>query len=178
MRVPLLDLKSQYQSIKDEIDNAVQGVLDSTQFIMGPDVKALEEEFSSFNNVKFAVGVASGTDALILSLCACGIKEGDEVITTPFTFIATTEAIIKVGAKMVFVDVDEKTFNLDVSQIESKITKRTKAILPVHLYGQSADMDPILDLAKKYNLKVIEDSAQAIGAEYKGNVLQRFDLWR
>ena len=168
MKVPLLDLKSQYAAIKDEVNQAIQRVLESCQFVLGPDVQALEEEIAAFCATKYAVGVASGTDALTLSLHACGIGEGDEVITTPFTFIATIEAISKVRAKAVFVDIDVSTYNLDAQQIEDKITDKTKAIIPVHLYGQMADMDPILTLAKKYELKVIEDMAQSLGAEYQG----------
>ena len=168
MKIPLLDLKAQYAVIKDEVNQAIQRVLESCQFVMGPDVQALEEEIAAFCTTKYAAGVASGTDALTLSLHACGIGEGDEVITTPFTFIATIEAIFKVRAKAVFVDIDVSTYNLDIQQIEDKITDKTKAILPVHLYGQMADMDPILTIAKKYELKVIEDMAQSLGAEYKG----------
>ncbi len=138
------------------------------QFILGPEVKAFEEEIASYCGTKFAIGVASGTDALHLALLACGIKGGDEVITSPFTFIATAEAITRCGATPVFVDVEPKTYNINPAQIEPKITEKTKAILPVHLYGQPADMAPILELAPKYNLKVIEDCAQALGAEYKG----------
>lgn len=167
MNIPLVDLKAQYDSIKGEIDSAIRGVVESGQFILGPETKALEEEIASYLGVKYAVGVASGTDALHLALLACGIKPGDEVITTPFTFIATAEAITNCGATPVFVDIDPQTYNIDPAQIEPKITAKTRAILPVHLYGQPADMDPILELARKYNLKVIEDCAQALGAEYK-----------
>jgi len=167
MRIPLTDLQAQYCSIKDEIDAAIQRVLDNGQFILGPEVKTFEEEMADFCGVRFAVGVASGTDALHLALLACGIKPGDEVITTPFTFIATAESIAKCGAKPVFADIDQRTYNIDPAQIEPKITSKTRAILPVHLYGQPADMDPIIDLGSKYNLKIIEDCAQALGAEYK-----------
>ncbi|MFC1864257.1 DegT/DnrJ/EryC1/StrS family aminotransferase [Chloroflexota bacterium] len=168
MNIPLVDLMAQYERIKDEVDKAIQGVIHSGQFILGPEVKVFEEEITSYLNAKYAVGVASGTDALQLALLACGIESGDEVITTPFTFIATAESIAKCRAIPVFVDIDPKTYNIDPAKIEAKITRRTKAILPVHLYGQSADMNPILELAKKHNLKVIEDCAQALGAEYKG----------
>lgn len=168
MKIPLVDLKAQYSSIKQEIDEATQRLIESGQFILGPEVKALEENIAAFVGVKYAVGVASGTDALQLALLACGIRPGDEIITTPFTFIATTEAITQCGATPVFTDIDPKTYNIDPTKIEPRITKRTKAILPVHLYGQPADMDPILELGKKYSLKVIEDCAQALGAEYKG----------
>lgn len=166
--IHILDLKPQYHALKKEIDAALLSVCESTAFILGPQVKAFEQEFSSYIGVPFTAGVASGTDALHLALEACGIGEGDEVITTPFTFIATEEAISYAGAVPVFVDIDENTFNMDVSQIEGKITPKTKAILPVHLYGQPADMDPIMEIARKHGLKVIEDCAQAAGAEYKG----------
>lgn len=168
MTIPLVDLKAQYDSIRGEIEPAIHRVVQSGQFILGSEVKAFEEEVATYCGTKYAVGVASGTDALHLTLLACGIKPGDEVITTPFTFIATTEAIAKCGATPVFVDIDPKTYNIDPSQIESKITSKAKAILPVHLYGQPAAMGHILELARKHNLKVIEDCAQALGAEYKG----------
>jgi dTDP-4-amino-4,6-dideoxygalactose transaminase len=166
--IPFVDLKSQYDSIKDEIDEAIQNVLNNTCFIMGEELKKFEEEFARFCNIKYAIGVANGSDALILSLRACCIGEGDEVITVPHTFIATAEAISNVGGKVVFLDIDTKTYTIDISKIEEKINEETKAIIPVHLYGQPANMDPIMRLAKKYNLKVIEDAAQAHGAEYKG----------
>jgi dTDP-4-amino-4,6-dideoxygalactose transaminase len=162
-----LDLQSQYQSIKGEIDEAIQKVLNKGVFIGGEEVKKLEKDIADFCNVKYAIGVNSGTDALFLALKALGIGEGDEVITTPFTFIATAEVIVNLGAKPVFVDINPKTFNIDVDKIEEKITSKTKVILPVHLFGQSAEMDKIMELAEKYNLKVIEDAAQAIGAKYK-----------
>jgi dTDP-4-amino-4,6-dideoxygalactose transaminase len=168
MKIPLVDLKSQYHSIKREIDEAVRRVIDSGQFILGPEVKSFEDAIVNYLGTKYAVGVASGTDALQLALLACGIKQGDEVITTPFTYIATAESILKCGAKPVFTDIEPETYNIDTAQIKLKITKKTRAILPVHLYGQPADMTPILDLAAKYNLKVIEDCAQALGAKYNG----------
>ncbi len=168
MKIPLTDLKAQYSSIKDEIDSAIQRVIQSGQFILGPEVKAFEDEVAAYCGTKYAVGVASGTDALHMALLACEIKSGDEVITTPFTFIATSEAIAKCSARPVFADIDLKTYNIDPVQIEAKINKKTKAILPVHLYGQPAAMDDILTIAKKHNLKVVEDCAQALGAEYKG----------
>jgi len=168
LTIPLVDLKAQYDSIKDEIDAAIHRVIQNGQFILGPEVKAFEDEMAAYCGTKFAVGVASGTDALHLALLACGIKDGDEVITTPFTFIATAESIAKCGAKPVFIDIDPKTYNIDTAQIESKITSKTKAILPVHLYGQPAAMEPILEISKKHNLKVVEDCAQSLGAEYKG----------
>ena len=168
MKIPLVDLKAQYNSIRGEIERAIQKVIEGGQFILGEEVEALEKEIAHFLGVKYAVGVASGTDALQLALLACDVKPGDEVITTPFTFIATAEAITQCGARPVFVDIDPRTYNIDSSKIEPAITKRTKAILPVHLYGQPADMDSILELARKYGLKVIEDCAQAFGAGYKG----------
>jgi dTDP-4-amino-4,6-dideoxygalactose transaminase len=168
MTIPMTDLKAQYASIKHEVDAAIRQVIKSGRFILGTEVEAFEEEVASYCGVKFAVGVASGTDALILSLLACGVKPGDEVITTPFTFIATAEAITQCGAVPVFVDINEQTYNIDTTQIESEINSRTRAILPVHLYGQPAEMEDILELCNRYNLKLIEDCAQALGAEYKG----------
>lgn len=165
--IPLVDLKIQYLSIKDELDEAIQRVVNDTSFILGSDVKAFEEEVAQYLGVKYTVGVASGTDALEIALLALEIGEGEEVITTPFTFIATAEAITNAGARPVFVDIEPRTYCIDADLIEGKITKRTKAILPVHLYGHPGDMDKIMALAEKYNLKVIEDCAQALGAEYK-----------
>jgi len=167
MKIPLTDLKKQYQTIKKEIDSAIEQVITKTNFILGNEVAEFEKEIASYLSAKFAVGVASGTDALVLALKALDIKEGDEVITTPFTFIATTEAIVRAGAKPVFCDVDEKTYNMNTDKIEEKISSKTKAILPVHLYGLSCEMDKILSLAKKHNLKIIEDAAQSFGAKYK-----------
>lgn len=167
MKVPLLDLKIQYQSIKDEIKNALEPLLDSQGLILGSDVSRLEEEISSYSNSQYAIGVASGSDALLISLMALGIGAGDEVITTPFTFFATAGSISRLGATPVFVDIDPMTFNINTDLIEEKITDRTKAILPVHLFGQCADMDKIFDCARKNDLKVIEDAAQSIGARYK-----------
>ncbi len=167
MKIPLVDLKAQYNSIKEEIDTAIQRVIEQEQFILGPEVNAFEEEIAAYLGVKYAVGVASGTDALQLALLACDIKPDDEVITTPFTFIATAEAITQCGARPVFVDIDPKTHSIDPAKVEPKINEKTRAILPVHLYGQPADMTPILQLAKRYNLRVIEDCAQALGAKYK-----------
>jgi len=164
----MVDLKIQYEAIKEEINNAVLGVLQSSHFILGPQGKALEEEVAAYHGVKHAVAVASGTDALHLALLAAGIKRGDEVITTPFTFIATAEAASYIGAVPVFVDIDPKTFNMDLSKIEAAITKKTKAILPVHLYGQPVEMDGLMQIAKKHGLKMIEDCAQSFGAEYRG----------
>lgn len=168
MQVPLVDLKRQYLSIEKEIDASVKKVLQSGQFILGNEVSSLEREVAEYIGAKHAIGVASGTDALHLSLIAYGIGEGDEVITTPFSFIATAEAISYCGAKPVFVDIDINSYNIDPAKIEDKITKKTKAIIPVHMYGHTAEMDKILEIAKRYNLKVIEDCAQAFGTEYKG----------
>jgi len=168
MAIPLVDLTAQYESIKEDIDAAVHRVLRQGQFILGPDVQAFEEEIAAYCGTRFAVGVASGTDALHLTLLACGIEPGHEVITTPFTFIATAEAIANCGAIPVFVDIEPRTYNIEPTQIKSRITSKTKAIIPVHLYGQPVAMDPIMELGKKYNLKIIEDCAQALGAEYKG----------
>lgn len=165
--IPLVDLKRQYATIKPEIDEAIARVLARTDFIMGEDVHLFEGEFARFCGAKYAVGVASGTAALHLALLACGVGPGDEVITTPFTFIATTEAISHCGAWPVFADIDPNYYTIDPAQIEQKITSRTKAVVPVHLYGQPADMAPIMELAQAYNLKVIEDAAQAHGAEYR-----------
>lgn len=168
MAIPLVDLKAQYKSIREEIDEAIHRVMEAGQFVLGPDTEALEEEVATFLGVRYAVGVASGTDALRLALIASGLGPMDEVITTPFTFIATAEAVVQCGARPVFVEIDPKTCNIDPAKLEIKVTKKTKAILPVHLYGQPADMDVILRLGKKYNLKVIEDCAQAFGAKYRG----------
>lgn len=163
-----LDLFAQYKSIKREIDAVIKRVLNSGVFVGGKEVEEFEKEIAQFCKVKQAIGVNSGTDALLLSLKAIDIKPEDEVITTPFTFIATAGVIANCGAKPVFVDINPKTFNIDPLKIEKVITKKTKAILPVHLFGQMADMDEIMKIAKKYKLYVIEDAAQAIGAEYKG----------
>jgi len=168
MEVPFLDLKKQYQSIKDEVNAGVQQVMDSGRFVLGENVKSFEKEFAGFCGTDYTVGVANGTDALRLALLACGIGKRDEVVTVPDTFIATTEAISQTGAKIVFVDVNLSTYNIDVSQIEGAINERTRAVLPVHLFGQPADMDSIIKIAKEHNLRVIEDACQAHGAEYKG----------
>ncbi|MCJ7618412.1 MAG: DegT/DnrJ/EryC1/StrS family aminotransferase [Desulfobacterales bacterium] len=167
MKVPFLDLKAQYASIREEIASGLQQVLDNTAFAGGPFVKNFEKEFASFCKTDFAVGLGSGTDALWAAVLGLGIGQGDEVITTPNTFIATAEAISFAGAKPVFVDIDEKTYTMDPALLEDAITPKTKAIIPVHLYGQTADMDPILKVAKKHDLFVIEDACQAHGAEYK-----------
>ncbi|MFC1510851.1 DegT/DnrJ/EryC1/StrS family aminotransferase [Candidatus Margulisiibacteriota bacterium] len=168
MKIPFVDLKAQYRSIKEEIDAAMQCVIENTSFVMGEEVEAFEKEFAQFCEAKFAIGVSSGTDALHLALLACGVRPGDEVITVPNTFIATTEPISHCGARPVFVDINPKTYNIDVGKIEARITPKTKAIIPVHLYGQPTEMDPIIALARKHNLKVVEDACQAHGAAYKG----------
>ena len=166
--VPLLDLKPQYAAIKDEIQAAINRVCDSQYFIMGPEVEALEKDLAAYCQTQFALGVSSGTDALILALMALDLKPGDEVITTPYTFFATAGSVARLGAKAVFVDIDPQTFNIDPAQIKGKITPKTRAIIPVHLFGQCADMEPIMEVAGRHKLYVIEDAAQAIGAEYKG----------
>ncbi|AGS21206.1 DegT/DnrJ/EryC1/StrS family aminotransferase [Rhizobium etli] len=166
--IPFLDLKAQYQSIKSEIDAAVLGVLASGQYILGEEVIRLEQEFADYCNVKHAIAVNTGTSALHLSLLAAGIGPGDEVITVPFTFVATVSAICYTGATPVFVDVEPVTLTMDPAQLEAKITSRTKAIIPVHLYGQMADMDGIMAVADHYRIPVIEDACQAHGARYKG----------
>lgn len=168
MTVPLVDLKKQYLAIKDEILDAVARVFESTQFVLGEEVAAFEEEFAAYCGTRFAVAVNTGTSALHLALLAAGVSSGDEVITVPFTFVATTAAVVYTGARPVFVDVDPLTYTMDPSRIEAAITPRTKALLPVHLYGHPADMDAILAIAKRHNLLVIEDAAQAHGAEYRG----------
>lgn len=168
MNIPLIDLKAQYESLAENLDKAALGVLSSANYIMGKTVTDFEKEFADFIGVKHAISVGNGTDALVLALKSMGIGEGDEVITTPFTFFATAETISAVGATPVFVDVDKETFNIDVTKIEEKITSKTKAIMPVHIFGQSADMDEINEIAKKHNLYVIEDACQAIGGKYKG----------
>ncbi|MBN1527181.1 MAG: DegT/DnrJ/EryC1/StrS family aminotransferase [Candidatus Omnitrophica bacterium] len=170
MQVPLLNLRAQYKSMKNEIGSAIQKILDNQSFILGPEVQALENEVARYCGTRYAVGVASGTDALFLSLKAMSIGDGDEVITTPFTFIATGGAIHNTGARPVFADIDPRTFNIDPSKIKERITKKTKALMPVHLYGLMADMDAINAVAKEADLKVIEDNAQGIGATYKGKV--------
>ncbi|MCK4420420.1 DegT/DnrJ/EryC1/StrS family aminotransferase, partial [candidate division WOR-3 bacterium] len=175
MEVSLLNLKRQYQSIKEGIDEAIKRVVESQYFIMGEEVKKFENEIADYCGVKYAIGVASGTDALLLSLRAAGVGDGenDKVITTPFTFFATVGAIVNAGGTPVFVDIDPETYNLDPEELkrlltsDSRLSTQIKALIPIHLYGQVADMDPIMEISERYGITVIEDAAQAIGAEYK-----------
>lgn len=170
-RIPILDLQPEIEACWGEFNEAFQRVLKAGQFIMGPDVKAFEEDSEKYLGTKHAIAMNSGTDALFIALRALGVGPGDEVITTPFTFFATAEAVVHVGAKTVFVDIEHDTFNIDVSKIEEKITKRTKAIIPVHLFGHACRMDEIMAIAKKHNLAVVEDVAQAFSGHYKGRQL-------
>ncbi len=169
MKVPMLDLSEQYLSMREEILKRLDEVMASSRFILGENVVKLEQDLAAYSHVKHGVGVASGSDALHISLMACGVKEGDEVITTPFTFFATAGAIARCQAKPVFVDIDPVTFNIDADQIENKLTEKTKAIIPVHLYGQMADMEKINAIAQKHNLFVVEDAAQSIGSKVNGH---------
>jgi len=165
MKVPLLDLQAQYETIRDEVRAALGRVFDSQQFVLGAEVLALEVEIARYSQTKFAVGCASGSDALLLALMSFGVGPGDEVITTPFSFFATASSIVRLGARPVFVDIDERTYNIDPTHVAGAITERTKAIMPVHIYGQCAEMDPLIELSQKRNIPIIEDAAQAIGAE-------------
>jgi dTDP-4-amino-4,6-dideoxygalactose transaminase len=167
MAVPLLDLTRQYSYLKEKLDKAIIDVFTHTKFILGPEVAEFERKIAELCNVKYAIGVASGTDALLLSLRACDVKPGDEVITTNFSFFASAGVVSHLGAKPVFVDIEPDSYNIDPNQIEKLITPKTKAIVPVYLFGHMADMDPIMEIARKHNIKVVEDAAQAIGAEYK-----------
>ncbi len=173
MKIPMVDLTREYNELKSEINVAILNVLNKCNFILGDEVSKFEEEFSRFNGSKYAVSVASGTDALRIAILASGIGKDDEVITTPFTFIATTETISQAGARVVFADIEEDTYNIDPQSIEKKLTSKTKAIIPVHLYGHPARMKEIMDIAEKYNLIVIEDCAQAFTAKYNIN-----DEWK
>lgn len=166
--IPFVDLQAQYQGLKDEIDAAVLKVLASAQFVLGEEVAGFEREFAEYCGARFGIAVNSGTSALHLALLAAGVGPGDEVITVPFTFVATVAAIGYTGARPVFVDIEPRSFTMDVNQVQKAITPRTKALLPVHLYGQPADLDPILEIARRHSLQVIEDAAQAHGSEYKG----------
>lgn len=166
--IPFLDLKAQYSSIKSEVDAAIHSVLDSCGYILGTEVAKFEEEFAGYCGAQFGIGVNSGTSALHLSLLAAGVGPGDEVITVPFTFVATIAAIEYCGAKPVFVDIDPESYNMDPSNLEAAITSKTRAIIPVHLHGLMAEMDPILECARRHDLVVIEDACQAHGAEYRG----------
>ncbi|MCG3139424.1 MAG: dTDP-3-amino-3,4,6-trideoxy-alpha-D-glucose transaminase [Anaerolineae bacterium] len=175
-KIPLVDLHAQYETLKPEIDAAIQRVIDKTAFILGPEAKQFEENFARFCNVKHAIGLDSGTAALHLAMMALDIGAGDEVITTAHTFIATSEPIALLGARPVLVDIDPRTYNLDPQKLEAAITPRTKAIIPVHLYGQPAEMDAIMDIARKHNIPVIEDAAQAHGATYRNHSVGTFGL--
>jgi UDP-2-acetamido-2-deoxy-ribo-hexuluronate aminotransferase len=168
MAIPFIDLKTQYRALQPQIQERISRVLEHGQYIMGPEVQELEEKLAAYTGSKHCITVASGTEALLISLMALDIKPGDEIITTPFTFVATAEVIVLLGAKPVFVDIEPDTCNIDASKIEEKITRKTKAILPVSLYGQSADMDEINVIATRHDLPVIEDAAQSFGAQYKG----------
>ncbi|WP_028776627.1 DegT/DnrJ/EryC1/StrS family aminotransferase [Shimazuella kribbensis] len=173
-KIPLLDLTEQYNGIREEVRDAIDRVLESGHYILGPETKAFEAEVAEFCGVKHAIGVGNGTDALQLVLDAAGVKEGDEVITTPFTFFASAEVVSQLKATPVFVDIDPKTYNLDVEQLKKAITPKTKAIIPVHIFGQPAEMDQIMELADEHNIFVLEDAAQAIGSEFKG---KRIGSW-
>lgn len=168
MKVPLLDLSEQNRSLRPEIEAALGRVLDTNGFILGAEVAALEKELAAYCGTRYAIGCASGSDALLLALMAVDVGPGDEVITTPYSFFATASAVTRLGARPVFVDIDPRTYNLDVAAIEAKITERTKAVQPVHLYGQCAEMEPLRAIGEKYGIPIIEDAAQAIGAEERG----------
>ncbi len=166
--IPMLDLKAQYASLRDDILSAIERVMESQHFILGPEVEALEREIAAYSQCQFGIGVSSGTDALLVALMAIGVQPGDEIITSPYSFFATAGSMVRLGARPVFVDIDLDTLNIDAKKIEAKITKRTRAILPVHLAGQLTEMDVILQIAERHKLFVIEDACQAIGADYLG----------
>lgn len=166
--VPLLDLKAQYTTIRDQVQDAIERVLESQQFILGAEVEALEREIAAYSQCEFGIGMSSGTDAILVALMALDIRPGDQVIIPAYTFFATAGCVARLGAQPVFVDVDPQTFNLDPAKIKAAITPRTRALMPVHLFGQCAEMEPIVELARKHNLAIIEDAAQAIGSDYRG----------
>ncbi len=166
--VPLLDLKAQYTTIRDQVQDAIERVLESQQFILGAEVEALEREIAAYSQCEFGIGMSSGTDAILVALMALDIRPGDQVVIPAYTFFATAGCVARLGAQPVFVDVDPQTFNLDPAKIKAAITPRTRALMPVHLFGQCAEMEPIVELARKHNLAIIEDAAQAIGSEYRG----------
>jgi dTDP-4-amino-4,6-dideoxygalactose transaminase len=168
MKVPLLDLRGQHLDLRPQLLKAIERVVDSQQFVLGREVEALEEEIAAYCSTNFAVGCASGSDALLLALMVLDVKAGDEVITTPFSFFATASAITRLGAHPRFVDIDQQTYNIDPVRVETAITSRTRAIMPVHMYGQCADMNPLLEIGERHGLPVVEDAAQAIGAEDRG----------
>ncbi|HET7112956.1 MAG TPA: aminotransferase class I/II-fold pyridoxal phosphate-dependent enzyme, partial [Pyrinomonadaceae bacterium] len=168
MNVPLLDLQAQYASVRDEVRQAVERVLDSQRFVLGDEVRRLEASIAAYTQTKHAIACASGSDALLLALMALDVSAGDEVITTPFTFFATAAAITRLGARPVFVDIDPSSYNIDTSQVANAVTSETKALLPVHLYGQCAEMDPLLAIGENHGIPIIEDAAQAIGATDRG----------
>src|SRR5438270_196777 len=171
MPVPLLDLQAQYRPLRDELLAAIARVCDSQRFIMGPEITALEEELARMLGIRDAIAVSSGTDAVLLALMTLDIKAGDEVVTTTYSFFATAGAVIRLGARPVLVDIDRATFNIDPDQVAAAITPRTKAIIPVHLFGLSADLDPIIDVAARHGIPIVEDAAQAIGSTYKSRPL-------
>src|SRR5688572_9754554 len=168
MKVPLLDLQGQYQGLREDLLAAITRVMDSQRFVLGDEGRALEAEIAQYSGTKFAIGCASGSDALLLALMALDVKAGDEVITTPFSFFATAAAIARVGARPVFVDIEPRSYNIDSSRVADAVTPRTKVIMPVHIYGQCAEMDPLLEIGKRRRLPVVEDAAQAIGATDNG----------
>lgn len=174
--IHMVDVVGQYKKIKSEIDEAALRVLESGQYILGKEVAEFENEISRYLHVRHAIGCSSGTDALLVAMMALGIGRGDEVLTTPFTFVATTEMIVLLGAKPVYVDIDPATYNLDPTNVEAAITKNTRAIIPVHLYGQSVDMDPLVEVANRHGIPIIEDMCQAIGADYKGKKVGGFGV--